>query len=55
MPVILLTTSEEADAWMDAQRSEAKGLRKPTPDDALIIVDRSETQTKYSQTQGTLA
>lgn len=48
MPVII-TTPEEADVWMNAQWSKAKGLQKPAPDDALIIVDRPATQIKYPQ------
>ena len=41
MPVIL-TTREETDTWMTASSEEALKLQRPLPDDALIIVARSE-------------
>jgi putative SOS response-associated peptidase YedK len=41
MPVIL-ATREEIDTWMTALPEEALTLRRPLPDDALMIVARGE-------------
>lgn len=51
MPVIL-TTLEEIETWLTAPWSEAKGLQRPAPDDALVVVEKPETQIKFPQVTG---
>ncbi|RVB58078.1 SOS response-associated peptidase, partial [Mesorhizobium sp. M7A.F.Ca.CA.004.06.1.1] len=46
MPVIL-TTKEETETWLRAPWSEARGLQRTAPDDALVIVDKPATQIKF--------
>lgn len=55
MPVIL-ATEEEANVWMNAGWSEARGLQRPAANDTLIIVDKPATQIKFPQVsaQGSL-
>jgi putative SOS response-associated peptidase YedK len=43
MPVIL-TKPDEFDLWMSAPAEEALKLQRPLPDDALMIVARSEKE-----------
>ena len=43
MPVIL-RTAEEIDIWMSAPASEAFGLQRPLPDEALVVVLRGEKE-----------
>ena len=47
MPVIL-TTAEEADAWMRAPWSEASSLQRPLSDGALAVVARRSKQDEPS-------
>jgi putative SOS response-associated peptidase YedK len=44
MPVIL-TGKDEVEIWLTADWNEAKALRRPLPDDGLMIVARDETTT----------
>ncbi|RWB08071.1 MAG: SOS response-associated peptidase [Mesorhizobium sp.] len=56
MPVIL-TTPEDAQAWLIAPWAEARHLQQTSPDDALVIVEKPATQIKFPQqvpTQGSL-
>ena len=48
MPVIL-TTSEETEAWLTAPWAEARHLQRTAPDDALVIVEKPATQIKFPQ------
>ncbi len=48
MPVIL-TRPEEVDTWLTSPWSEARGLQRPAPDDALVIVEKPATQIKFPQ------
>jgi putative SOS response-associated peptidase YedK len=51
MPVIL-TTQEETETWLSAPWSEARGLQRTAPDDALKIVDKPATQIKVPAAPG---
>lgn len=54
MPMIL-TTQGETEAWLSAPWSEAKGLQRTAPDDALVIVEKPATQIKFPQGPGQLS
>jgi putative SOS response-associated peptidase YedK len=43
MPVIL-TSSDEADQWLEAETADALALQRPLPDDALRIVAKGEKE-----------
>ena len=43
MPVIL-TSSDEADRWLEAETANALALQRPLPDDALRIVAKGEKE-----------
>ena len=46
MPVIL-TTPDEAEAWLTAPWAQARQLQRTAPDDALVIVEKPATQIKF--------
>ncbi|GLQ77887.1 DUF159 family protein [Mesorhizobium huakuii] len=48
MPVIL-TTTEETEAWLTAPWAEARHLQRTAPDAALVIVEKPATQIKFPQ------